>query len=70
MSARPVKTLYDPQAPDWTPPLDIALTVAREMLAQHQRADISDDRAMLSAAVCLEIALRHLLAAYDAEVGR
>ncbi|MCY0952107.1 hypothetical protein [Streptomyces sp. H27-S2] len=69
-------TAYDPlrtPEPDgaqWVPPLDIALESARETLAEQQRANIYDDRAMLGAAVRLEIALRQLLTALDAEAGR
>ncbi|WP_371588257.1 hypothetical protein [Streptomyces virginiae] len=70
MSAKPFDPLYDPQAPSWTPSFDVALGGAREVLAEQQGANIYDDRAMLTAAVRLEIALRHLLAAYDAGAGR
>ncbi|GAA3272745.1 hypothetical protein [Streptomyces lavendulae] len=54
----------------WVPPLDMALEAARETLAEQQRANIYDDRAVLTAAVRLEIALRHLVAAHDAEAAR
>ncbi|MEF2529152.1 MULTISPECIES: hypothetical protein [Streptomyces] len=54
----------------WVPPLDIALSRAREILADQQQANIYDDRAMLRAAVILEIGLRDLLAALDAEAGQ
>ncbi|MFD8882365.1 hypothetical protein ACFV0H_07555 [Streptomyces erythrochromogenes] len=54
----------------WVPPLDIALDRARETLAEQQAANIHDDRAMLSAAVSLEIVLANLLAALDKEAGR
>lgn len=64
-----MNTLYNPQAPDWTPPLGIALDVGRDILVRHQGADINDDPAMLTAAVCLEIVLRHVLDAY-AEADR
>ncbi|MCY0943558.1 hypothetical protein [Streptomyces antarcticus] len=60
----------EPDGTHWVPPLDIALEAARETLAEQQRANIYDDRAMLTAAVRLEIALRHLLAALDAEAAR
>ncbi|MCY0961551.1 hypothetical protein [Streptomyces sp. H27-H5] len=68
--------VHDPlRSPDgdngrWIPPLDIALDRAREILAEQQAANIYDDRAMLTAAVTLEIALRDLLGALDAEAGR
>ncbi|MFD6972175.1 hypothetical protein [Streptomyces sp. NPDC059949] len=70
MSTRPVDPLYNPQNPGWTPSFDVALDAAREVLAEQQAANIYDDRAMLTAAVRLEIALRHLLAAYDAKAGQ
>ncbi|MFJ3978368.1 hypothetical protein [Streptomyces sp. NPDC090021] len=64
--------LHDPEraAGQWTPPLDMALDLARETLAEQQQANIYDDRAMLGAAVALEIRLRNLLDALDAEAGR
>ncbi|GGZ28562.1 hypothetical protein GCM10010387_22530 [Streptomyces inusitatus] len=64
--------LHDPtrHTIGWTPPLDIALDLARKTLAEQENANIHDDRAMLSAAVRLEIRLRELLAALDAENAR
>ncbi|MER6252920.1 hypothetical protein ABT224_16320 [Streptomyces sp. NPDC001584] len=70
MNSTPFDPLHTPEAPGWTPSLDVALEAARETLAEQQAANIYDDRAMLGAAVRLEIALRHLLDAYDAEAGR
>lgn len=63
--------LHDPErAPrGWTPPLDIARTLARKALAEHSSASIHDERAMLRAAVGLEWVLRDLLDALDAEDG-
>ncbi|WP_405493012.1 hypothetical protein [Streptomyces sp. NBC_00096] len=59
--------LRDPErdAERWTPPLDFAVERARDTLAQQQAANIYDNRAMLGAAVHLEIALHDLLAALD-----
>ncbi|MFJ7780100.1 hypothetical protein [Streptomyces yangpuensis] len=64
--------LHDPQHDNgqWTPSLDMAIELARESLAEQQAANIHDDRAMICAAVTLEIRLRQLLAALDAEAGR
>ncbi|MGW2580646.1 hypothetical protein ACWCYZ_04780 [Streptomyces virginiae] len=64
--------LHDPErdAERWTPPLDFAIERARDTLAQQQAANIYDDRAMLRAAVHLEIALHDLLAALDKEAGQ
>ncbi|MFD5508162.1 hypothetical protein ACFWIB_10360 [Streptomyces sp. NPDC127051] len=61
--------LYDAERDgnSWTPPLDLAIGCARGALARHQSSDIHDDRAMLMAAVGLENALRHLVAALDNE---
>lgn len=60
--------LHDPEQAggQWTPPLDLAIELARETLAEQQPANIYDDRAMLRAAVTLEIRLRNLLDALDA----
>ncbi|MBT2450920.1 hypothetical protein J7F03_28370 [Streptomyces sp. ISL-43] len=54
----------------WVPPLDFALDRARDTLAQQQAANIYDNRAMLGAAVHLEIALHDLLAALDKKAGQ
>jgi hypothetical protein len=64
--------LHDPaeDAGSWVPPLDLALDLARATLAEQAGANIHDDRAMLNAAVHLEIRLRDLLAALDKEAGR
>lgn len=64
--------LRDPErdAERWVPPLDFAVERARDTLAQQQAANIYDDRAMLRAAVHLEIALHDLLAALDKEASR
>ncbi|WP_060179543.1 hypothetical protein [Streptomyces sp. IMTB 1903] len=64
--------LHDPQNDhgQWVPRLDMAIELARESLAEQQAANIYDDRAMLRAAATLEIRLRQLLAALDAEAGR
>ncbi|WP_413753052.1 hypothetical protein NRF20_20720 [Streptomyces sp. R-74717] len=58
-------TEKDAQA--WVPPLDLALDLARATLAEQAGANIHDDRAMMSAAVHLEIRLRDLVAALDKE---
>lgn len=68
--------VHDPlRSPDgdtnrWIPPLDIALARARETLAEQQAANIYDDRAILTAAVTLEIVLGDLLAALDREASQ
>ncbi|MET7619024.1 hypothetical protein [Streptomyces sp. NPDC005408] len=64
--------LHDPErdADHWTPPLDMARSLARQTLAKHEGANIHDDRAMLRAAVGLELVLRDLLNALDKEAGR
>lgn len=63
--------LRDPErAPrGWAPPLNVARTVARKVLAEQSGTNIHDERAMLRAAVALEWVLRDLLAALDAEDG-
>lgn len=64
--------LHDPERDGdrWVPPLDFALDTARNVLAQQGGANIYDDRAMLTAAVVLDLALRALVAAHDAEASR
>lgn len=64
--------LRDPQTDTrrWVPPLDIAITRARETLAEQQAANIYDNDSMLRAAVHLEHALQALLAALDNEAAR
>jgi hypothetical protein len=68
----PVQALYQPRPSDaWVPPLDSALSLAREDLKIQQGANIHDREAMIRAAVTLEIRLRLLLAALDADgIGR
>ncbi|HSC28950.1 MAG TPA: hypothetical protein VLD67_16865 [Vicinamibacterales bacterium] len=70
--AKPVEALYQPHPADaFAPPLSTALRLAREDLAAHQDANIHDRDAMIRAAVTLEIRLRGLLAALDADgIGR
>lgn len=64
----PVEALYEPQPSDaYTPPMNIALRLAREDLAVQQGANIHDHQAMITAAVTLEIRLRGLLAALAAD---
>jgi hypothetical protein len=67
----PVDALYVPRPSDtWVPPLSIALRLAREDLAEQQAANIHDHTAMVKAATTLEIRLRQLLAAVDADSAR
>ncbi|MDT9689410.1 hypothetical protein Q5762_13900 [Streptomyces sp. P9(2023)] len=54
----------------WTPPLDIARSAGRQALERHEAANIHDHTEMLRAAVALEMALRQVLDALDAEEGR
>jgi hypothetical protein len=70
--ARPTDALYQPRPSDaYAPPLSTALRLAREDLAVQQAADIQDHDAMIRAAVVLEVRLRLLLAALDADgIGR
>jgi len=66
--ARPVDRLYQPMDSDaWVPPLDTARRLAEADLAKHQVANIHDHQAMVQAAVTLEIRLRQLLGALDAD---
>lgn len=62
--------LFDParDSSEWVAPLDVAVQEARRVLAKHQPTSIHDDHGMAAAATGLEIALRHLVAALDAEV--
>lgn len=64
--------LHDPgkDGGGWTPPLDLALSLARAALAEHGATNIHDDHAMIRAAIHLEIRLRDLVAALDKEAGR
>ena len=64
----PVEALYSPQPSDaYVPPLAVALRLARQDLAVQQGANIHDREHMIRAAVTLEIRLRQLLGALDAE---
>lgn len=66
--AKPVEALYTPYPSDaYAAPLDIALRLAREDLAAQQTANIHDPVAMIRAAVTLEVRLRGLLDALDAD---
>lgn len=67
-AAMPFDPLYVPRPSDaYAPPLDIALRFARKDLAVQQTANIHDHTAMVTAATVLEIRLRLLLAALDAD---
>ncbi|MFM9616767.1 hypothetical protein ACKI14_02255 [Streptomyces turgidiscabies] len=69
--AKPFSALYEPRPSDaYAAPLDIALRLAREDLAIQQVANIHDREAMIRAAVVLEVRLRGLLAALDADNAR
>ena len=63
------RPLRDPATHTPVYSLDFALSNAREVLAEQQAANIHDGRAMLGAAVTLEIALRQLIASLDAQDG-
>lgn len=66
--AKPFSALYVPLPSDaYAPPLDIALRLARRDLAAQQAANIHDHTAMVTAATVLEVRLRLLLAALDAD---
>ncbi|MFD9716708.1 hypothetical protein [Streptomyces sp. NPDC059076] len=54
----------------WVPPVDVALSRAREELALYGSASIHDHQAMMNAAISLDHVLRNLVAALDAEAGR
>ena len=70
-NANPVDALYVPRPSDaWVPPLSIALRLAREDLTEQQAANIHDRDAMVRAATTLEIRLRQLLGALDADCAR
>lgn len=67
-AAKPFNALYEPRPSDaYAAPLDIALRLAREDLAIQQNANIHDHQAMIRAAVVLEVRLRGLLDALDAD---
>ncbi|MBT2378999.1 hypothetical protein J7E90_16995 [Streptomyces sp. ISL-111] len=65
-------SLYTPESdgPGYTPPLDVALRRARDVLAEKAGANIHDHDEMIRAAVSLEMRLRTLVAALDAEASR
>lgn len=64
----PSDALYVPRPSDaWAPPLSIALRLARQDLPVQQAANIHDHTAMVTAATVLEIRLRQVLDAYDAD---
>lgn len=48
-------------------PVDMAVTLARQALAQYEGASIHDHDAMVSAATALDVVLRDVLAALDAD---
>ncbi|MGW6459105.1 hypothetical protein ACWF94_24815 [Streptomyces sp. NPDC055078] len=54
----------------WVPPVDIAITCARQALTQYRNAGIHDHHAMAQAAAALGHVLEDLLAALDAEYAR
>lgn len=64
--------LHDPERDEdqWIPPLDFALERARNVLAEQAGANIHDHRAVLTAAVTLDMALRALVAAHDTGAGQ
>nr|WTB31093.1 hypothetical protein OG781_17830 [Streptomyces sp. NBC_00830] len=64
--------LHDPEkdASAYVPPLDAALRHARKVLEEKATANIHDADEMIRAAVGLEMRLRALVAALDAEAGR
>lgn len=67
-SVMPVNALYQPRPSDaYAPPLDIAIRLARRDLAVQQAANIHDPVAMVTAATVLEVRLRLLLDALDAD---
>lgn len=65
----------DPDAPvpytladaPYAPPLDVAVQVAREMLAEAEAVNILDHRAVVGSHASLKVSLRNLLAALDTE---
>jgi hypothetical protein len=66
----PVDALYQPHRSDaYALPLDLAMRLAREDLAVQQGANVHDHEAMIRAAVTLEVRLRGLLAAMDADAS-
>jgi hypothetical protein len=70
-SGKPVDVLYQPLPSDsYAPPLNIAVRLARQDLAVQQNANIHDHTAMITAATVLEVRLRQLLDALDADSAR
>lgn len=68
--AAPVEALYQPRPSDaYAPPLDTEIRLAREVLAEQQGVNIHDHVAMVKAAVALEIRLRLLVDALDADAA-
>ncbi|MFD6324213.1 hypothetical protein ACFWOL_15385 [Streptomyces sp. NPDC058442] len=63
--------LYDPEKDTHVvvPPLEYAITRARQVLAEKAQANIHDQNAMIRAASGLHYVLHDLLAALDAERG-
>lgn len=65
---KPMDALYVPRPSDaYAPPLDIAIRLARRDLAVQQMANVQDHTAMVTAAAVLEVRLRLLLDALDAD---
>jgi hypothetical protein len=70
-AANPMDALYVPRPSDaYAPPLDIAVRLARRDLAVQQNANVQDHAAMVTAAAVLEVRLRLLLDALDADCAR
>ena len=68
LAVKSADALYVPLPSDaYAPPLDIALRLARRDLAVQQMANIHDHTAMVTAATVLEVRLRLLLDALDAD---
>ena len=69
--ARSADALYQPLPSDAYPtPLNIAVRFARRDLAVQQNANVQDHTAMVTAATVLEVRLRQLLDALDADCAR
>ncbi|MGH8967838.1 MAG: hypothetical protein ACRDXB_21295 [Actinomycetes bacterium] len=62
--------LYDPaqDGSQYVAPLDVAVRLARQVLAQSETVSIHDNRGLIGRASGLDQALRRLVAALDAEV--
>lgn len=70
-AVKPFDALYEPIPSDaYAPPLDVAIRLARRDLAVQQAANVQDHTAMITAATVLEVRLRLLLDALDAESAR